>query len=43
MEDKKDKGKSWLILPLLAFSINEDGTKELSFGWLSNTWWIRFE
>jgi len=33
----EDKGKSWLILPLLAFSINEDGTKEITFGWLTTT------
>jgi hypothetical protein len=38
----ENKGKSWLILPLLAFSINEDGAKEISFGWLTNTWWIKF-
>jgi len=34
---KKNKDKAWLILPLLAFSINEDGTKEIFFGWLTTT------
>jgi len=39
---KKNKDKSWLIFPLLAFSINEDGTKEITFGWITITLSIKF-
>lgn len=39
---KKNEDKSWLILPFLAFSLYEDGTKEISFGWLTRTFWIKF-
>jgi hypothetical protein len=39
---KKNKGYAWLIFPLLAFHLYEDGTKEISFGWLTRTWWIKF-
>jgi hypothetical protein len=35
------KDKTWLILPMLAFSVNADGTKEVSFGWLTKTYWIK--
>jgi hypothetical protein len=36
------KDKTWLILPMLAFSANADGTKEVSFGWLTKAYWIKF-
>jgi len=36
------KDKSWLILPMLAFNKYADGTKEVSFGWLNKTYWIKF-
>ena len=36
------KDKSWLILPMLAFSVYTDGTKEVSFGWLTKAFWIKF-
>jgi hypothetical protein len=36
------KDKTWLILPMLAFSFNAGGTKEVSFGWLTKTYWIKF-
>jgi hypothetical protein len=39
---KKNKDIAWLILPLLAFHLHEDGTKEISFGWLNRTFWIKF-
>ncbi len=39
---KTRKDKTWLILPLLAFSVNADGTKEVSFGWLTKTYWVKF-
>ena len=39
---KKSKGDAWIILPLLAFHINEDGTKEIFFGWLNRTWSLIF-
>jgi hypothetical protein len=33
------KNRSYLILPLLAFSISGDGKKrEIDFGWLNWTW-----
>lgn len=34
--------KTWLILPMIAFSKNADGTREISFGWLAKTYWIKF-
>jgi hypothetical protein len=36
------KDKTWLILPLFAFSVNSDGTKEVKFGWLTKTYWVKF-
>jgi uncharacterized protein (TIGR02145 family) len=39
-EMKKDKG--WLILPMIALISHADGTKEVSFGWLNRTYWIKF-
>jgi hypothetical protein len=36
------KPKTWLILPLVAFSINEDKSKEITLGWLSFTYSIIF-
>jgi len=34
--------KTWLILPLIAFSINVDKSKEITLGWLSFTYSIIF-
>ena len=34
--------KSWLILPMLAYTKYGNGTHEISFGWLTRTWWIKF-
>jgi hypothetical protein len=39
---KNRKNKTWLILPMFAFSINADGTKEVSFGWFTKSYWINF-
>lgn len=36
----KKKNRSYLILPLLAFSINGDGSKAIDFGWFDWTWTI---
>jgi len=36
------KGKSYILLPLLAISIDEDGSKEIMFGWFNYTWSIIF-
>lgn len=36
------KDKAWLIFPLLAFTLYADGTREISFGWLRKTYWIKF-
>lgn len=33
---------TFLILPLLTFSKNYDGTKEITFGWLKKTWTLKF-
>lgn len=27
--------KAWLILPLLSFAINKDGSREITFGWFT--------
>jgi hypothetical protein len=40
MKEKEDK--AWLILPMLAYTKHADGTHEISFGWLTRTWWIKF-
>jgi hypothetical protein len=32
--------KTWLILPLIAFSINADKSKEITLGWLCFTYSI---
>ena len=42
MSKKQCEDKSWLILPMLAFQRYEDGTKEIAFGWLTRTYWIKF-
>ena len=39
-EMKRDK--SWLILPMISFTKFADGTKEISFGWLTKSYWIKF-
>jgi len=37
-----NEDKSWLILPMLAFSKNSDGSKEIIFGWLNCTITFKF-
>ncbi len=34
--------KAWLILPLLAYTKCSNGNKEISFGWLRKTFFIKF-
>lgn len=34
--------KAWFILPMLAFSIYKDGTKEIAVGWLVWTLWVKW-
>jgi hypothetical protein len=34
--------RAWLLLPLLAYTKYSNGTREISFGWLTKTWWIKF-
>ena len=34
--------KTWLLLPMLAYSKYSDGTKEFYFGWLTKTFFINF-
>jgi len=34
--------KAWLILPMLAYTKYSNGVNEISFGWLTKTWWIQF-
>lgn len=38
----KQRTKTWLLLPMLAYSKFSDGTREFSFGWLRKTFWIKF-
>lgn len=38
----KKKGKAYIILPLLAYDIHPDGTREIIFGWFTFTWSIIF-
>jgi hypothetical protein len=38
----RKKGKAYILLPLVAISINDDGSKELMFGWFNYTWTIIF-
>jgi hypothetical protein len=40
--DMKKQNRTYLVLPLLAFSINGDGSKEIDFGWLNYTWTLIF-
>ena len=42
MAQQELKHKAWLIFPLLAFSINEDNSKEIVFGWFNKTWTIKW-
>jgi hypothetical protein len=37
-----EKDKSWLILPLIAYTKNANGEKEIMFGWLTEVFYIRF-
>lgn len=39
---KEVSAVSWLILPLIAYTKNADGTKEISFGWLNKTYWLKW-
>jgi len=36
-EIKNKKDCAWLILPLIAFTTYSNGTKEITFGWLTKT------
>lgn len=40
MVQQKSEDKTWIIFPLLAFSIKEYNSKEIVFGWLTKTWTI---
>ena len=33
---------TFLILPILTFSKNNDGTKEITFGWFKKTWTLKY-
>jgi hypothetical protein len=37
------QGKAWLILPILAYTIYENGDKEITIGWLTRTYSVRFK
>ena len=39
---KQTADKSWLIFPMLAYTKYANGDKELSIGWLTRTYWIKF-
>lgn len=32
----------FIILPLLTFSKYSDGSKEITFGWFTKTWTLKF-
>ena len=34
--------KTWLLLPMIAYTKYQNGNKEFSFGWLSKIFWIKF-
>jgi hypothetical protein len=34
--------KTWLLLPMFAYSKYSDGTQEISFGWITKTFFIKF-
>lgn len=34
--------KDFLILPLLFYSKNNDGTKSITFGWFTKTWSLKY-
>lgn len=36
------KKRSWIILPTLTFTINEDGSKEILLGWLTEVLSFKF-
>lgn len=36
------RDKTWLLLPMLAYSKYSDGTWEISFGWIRRTFFIKF-
>lgn len=42
MKIKEYTHKTWIILPLLFFAKYPDGTKEITFGWLRKTYFIKF-
>ena len=33
---------TWLILPLMVFTTYPDGAREITFGWLTKTYSIKF-
>lgn len=37
-----EQDKTWLLLPMLAYSKYSDGSREVSFGWLNQTFFIKF-
>lgn len=39
---KEVSAVSWLILPLVAYTKNVDGSKELSIGWLTKIYWLKW-
>ncbi len=39
---KAKMDKAWFILPMLAYMTYEDGTKEISVGWLKWTLWVNW-
>lgn len=41
-EDKTKEDKTWLLFPMLAFSKYGDGSNEISFGWLSYIYSIKW-
>ena len=35
--------KTWLLLPMLAYSKYSDGAREFAFGWLNQTFFIKYQ
>jgi hypothetical protein len=33
---------TFLILPLFAFSKHNDGKREITFGWFTKTWYLKY-
>ena len=36
------ENKTWLIFPMLAYSKYADGKREITFGWLNKTYWLKW-